>query len=129
MQNQNIKNKYEHNACIEDSKVSRVYSEKSRKHGITAPSSEKHENIEKEHKNKGKKDTGKHSVQSSTARERRVNKPHNPEKNIHILFNRIWDFLKSDDALLIFVLLLLIQDGIDDEILLVLIVYLFISGK
>ncbi|MGE5472979.1 MAG: hypothetical protein ACM3UU_02025 [Ignavibacteriales bacterium] len=122
MQNQRAKINYNDKAYIQDSKISRIHTEKkSKRTNDFAPLdyNEKKHHMEKDI----------HLVQENHIPKKNIHKPHNLNKSLQTLINRIMSFIKSDDALLIFVFILLIQDGIDDEILLGLIIYLFISDK
>lgn len=57
-----------------------------------------------------------------------ISKVAKPKEN-NSFIKKILDFIKSDDALLILVGLLILQEGPDDELMLLIIVYLLVSGK
>jgi len=122
MQNQSAKINHNEKACIQDSKISRLHTGKSSKRTKECPPidcNEKKHNVEKDI----------HLVQENHAFKNKLHKSHNSNSGLSSLFNRIMEFLKSDDALLVFVIILLIQDGIDDDILLGLIVYLLLADR
>lgn len=122
MQNQSTKINHNNKAFIQDSKISRIHTEKSSKPINNSPHSEY--NDKKHH---GEKDI--HLVKEKHAQRKKIREPHNSNSRISSLIKRVMDFLKSDDALLILVFLLLIQDDTEDEILFGLLIYLFLSDK
>ncbi|MGE5328457.1 MAG: hypothetical protein ACM3KR_02990 [Deltaproteobacteria bacterium] len=147
MQNQSTRTKYDDKACIQDSKVSRLSTEKSSKRTKDCPPldcdekkyntekdihlvKEKHSSKNNSHKsNTHKNDSHKNDTHKNDTHKNNAHQPHNSKSSLSSLFNRIMDFLKSDDALLVFVIILLIQDGIDDDILIGLILYLLLADK
>jgi len=122
MQNQKAKIDYNDKACIQGPKVSRLNTGKSSRRTKECPPLDNGEKTSNEEKDI-------HVVPETHVSKKKRQKPHNFKDMGPSFFKKIMDFLKSDDALLAFVIVLLIQDGIDDEILLGLIVYLFISDK
>jgi len=116
MQNQNAKINFDDKACIQDSKINRLHTGKSSRRIKECPPLEK---VEKDI----------HLVKETHVSKKNMQKSHNPKISGSSFLKKIMDFLKSDDALLVFVFVLLIQDGVDDEVLLGLIIYLFLSDK